>query len=137
MDNSIPGQMNIFDFIPEPQQQHSKVIAKDLKEPEVGEWVESHGAIICHIMRKSYIGKKVIIDKSTQTHKWFRCGILEEYFECRGVMRSVVFTGEKQRHLIDHYEGINIYEPLPWDAYPERMKAIFGRKYVENETQIR
>ena len=44
----LPGQMSIFDLI----------------EPEVGEYVTTHGAVICHIMRPGYIGKKVVYDVS-------------------------------------------------------------------------
>ena len=89
-----------------------------MTEPDVGELVEDHGAVICHIMRPAYIGKKVVIDKSTVSHKWFMCGILEQYIPYEnGLMRSIVFTGHKQRSLITHYPGIEIYEPLPWDAY--------------------
>lgn len=110
------GQMSIFDYMPTLQ-----------KEPEVGEFVEHHGANICHIMRPNYIGQKVVYDCSTYSHKWFRVGILEKYFECRGVMRSIIYVGEKQRILLDHYPGREIFECLPWDAYPERMKTI-GRR---------
>ena len=112
----IDGQMSIFDWMP------------TLKtEPAVGEYVETHGAIICHIMRPHYIGEKVVMDKSTNIHKWYQVGILEKYFNCNGVMRAVVYDGSKQRNLIDFYSGVNIYECLPWDAYPKRMEAI-GRR---------
>lgn len=106
-------QMTIFDWMPTLQQ-----------EPKVGEYVDTHGANICHIMRPSYIGQKVVYECSTQSHEWWRVGILEKYFLCGGVMRSVIYVGEKQRILLDHYKGRDIYECLPWDAYPERMKAI-------------
>ena len=115
------GQMTIFDFMPTVQ-----------TEPDVGEWVESHGAVIPAIMRKSYIGKKVVMDKSTVSRRCYKVGILEKvvpavYYH-NGKMvecdRSIVYDGSKQRNLITHYPGVNIYECLPWDAYPERMKAI-------------
>lgn len=94
-------------------------------EPIIGAWIEEHGAVISHIMRPGYIGSKVVIDQSTQSKAWFRVGILERYFETGGVWRSVVYTGEKQRHLIDHFPGVNIYEVLPWDQYPKRIKSIY------------
>ena len=109
-------QMTIFDWMPTLEQ-----------EPEVGEYVEKHGAVICHIMRKGYIGQKVVYDCSTVSHRWFRVGVLEKYFECRGVMRSVIYVGKPQRILLDHYPGREIYECLPWDAYPKRMEKIYGR----------
>lgn len=108
--------MSIFDWMPTIQ-----------AEPAVGEYVKSHGQNICHIMRPSYIGKKVVYDCSTQAHEWYRVGILEKYFECEGIMRSVINIGERQRILYGHYVGREIWECLPWDAYPERMAAI-GRR---------
>lgn len=106
------GQMTIFDWMP---------TAK--AEPDVGEYVAETGAVICHIMRKGYIGQKILYDCSTESHVWYRCGILEDYFECRGVMRSVIYTGQKQRILFDHCPGREIFECLAWDAYPKRMQT--------------
>lgn len=112
----MKGQLTIFDLLPEL-----------LEEPEIGAYVTKHGANICHIMRPGYIGQKVVYECSTQSHEWFRCGILEKYFEREGVMRSVIYVGERQRILLDHYEGRDIYECLPWNAYPKRIAAI-GRR---------
>ena len=109
----MTGQLSIFDYMP-----------TLLPEPAVGEYVESHGAVICHIMRSGYIGNKVVYDCSTQSHKWFRVGILEKYFENDGVMRSVINVGERQRILFDHYPGREIFECLPWNAYPNRVNNI-------------
>ncbi len=109
-------QLSIFDIMPEAQQ-----------EPEVGAIVEETGAIIPHIMRHGYIGEKILFDCSTQSRTLYQCGRLEKYIPYEGVTRSIIYTGKKQRTLLTHYEGINIYECLPWDKYPERMKAL-GRK---------
>ena len=49
------------------------------QEPDVGEYVKECGAVICHIMRRGYIGRKVLIDVSTRSNTWFQCGILEDY----------------------------------------------------------
>ena len=94
-----------------------------VREPGIGECVKSTGAVIPHIMRSAYIGKKVLYDVSTQSMRCYRCGVLEKYIPYEGKMRSVIFYGKKQRGLVTHYEGVNIYECLPWDAYPERAKA--------------
>ena len=112
----MQGQMTIFDWMPTVQE-----------EPEVGAYVTKHGAVICHIMRSNYIGSKVVYDCSTKSHKWYRVGILEKYFEREGVMRSVIYNGSKQRILYDHYPGREIFECLPWDAYPKRMAAIYKK----------
>lgn len=114
-------QISIFDWMPTLR-----------KEPEVGEWVTEHGQAIPHIMRRSYIGRKVVMDKSTQSMKAYKVGILEkvvtdfywhgeEKVECD---RSIVFDGGKQRNHILHMPGQEIFECLPWDAYPERMNSI-------------
>lgn len=120
--------MSIFDWIPTLQ-----------PEPEVGEYVESHGANICHIMRPSYIGKKVVFDCSTESHKWYKVGILEQIirdhyyqwngsdYEKRPCDRVVIYTGKKERSRISLMPGREIFECLPWDAYPERMGAIGKR----------
>ena len=112
----MTGQMSIFDWMPSLAQ-----------EPRMGSYVEKHGAVICHIMRPSYIGKKVVYDCSTQSHTWYRVGVLEQYIPYEGRMRSIINVGEGQRILLTHYPGREIYECLPWDAYPERMKAIGGQ----------
>lgn len=100
----MTGQMSIFDWMP-----------SALPEYEVGEYVTITGAIIPHIMRPSYIGKKILIDVSTQHMTLYQVGILEKYIPHEGCYRSVVFTGERQRKLITHYPGREIYECRPWD----------------------
>lgn len=110
------NQMSLFDFMP-----------TMMVEPEVGEYVDKCGAVIPHIMRKGYIGSKVLVDKSTQSHDWFQVGILEDVIEHDGRDRSIVYTGKKQRELITHYPGVEIRECLPWDAYERRQDAIYHR----------
>ena len=114
-------QMTVFDWMP-----------TIMQEPEIGTYVEKCGAVIPRIMRKGYIGSKVAVDCSTQSRKCYQVGILEkvipahywhgdQIIECE---RSIIFTGKKQRSLITHMPGCEIFEVLPWDAYPERMAAI-------------
>lgn len=112
----IPGQMSIFDWQP-----------TLLNEPDVGTLIHGAGAVICHIMRNGYIGKKVAFDCGTESMPdLYKVGILEKYFwyEPEKCMRSVIWTGGNHRALINHKFGRNIYEPLPWDAYQDRMAAI-------------
>lgn len=109
----MKGQMSLFDWMPEAQ-----------PEPEIGEWIKDCGAVIPHISIPGYIGKKVAINKSTDWLSWYRVGRLERYFEHEGHMRAVVDVGERQKQLVDLYQGIHLHEPLSWDAYPERNKAI-------------
>ena len=93
-----------------------------LTEPAVGETLSSTGTVICHIMRPAYIGQKVLYNISTQSMRCYRCGILEDYIPYEGRWRSIIYYGKKQRALVTHYAGVEIFEPLPWDAYPERTK---------------
>ena len=97
------------------------------QEPEVGEYTSEFGAVICHIMRSGYIGRKVLVDVSTRGMTMFQCGILEDYIPYEGRYRSIVYTGKKQRKLITHYPGVEIRECLPWDHYEARERAI-GRE---------
>lgn len=99
----MDGQMTVFDWMPEAS-----------PEPDVGEYIERHGQVIPHIMRPRYIGEKVCFDCSTENHRWFQVGILEDYIPHEGRFRSVVYTGKKQRALITHYPGEEIFECLPW-----------------------
>ena len=110
------NQMSLFDFMP-----------TMMVEPEVGTYVKKSGMVICHIMRRGYIGRKVLVNKSTVGNQIYQVGILENVIDIEGRDRSIVFTGQKQRQLITHYPGIEIYEVLPWDAYERRQDAIHHR----------
>lgn len=101
-------QMTIFDCFPD-------LCVKP------GDYVETHGAVICHCMRPAFIGKLVVYDCSTQSHEWFRAGILEDYIPYEGRWRSIIYVGKKQRILLTHYPGKEIYELKPWN-WEERVK---------------
>lgn len=118
-------QLTIFDVLSNVE--HEEHLA--MREPEVGEYVTTTGAVICHIMRPTYIGKKVLYDVSTQSRTLYQCGILEDYFPHEGGYRSVIYYGKKQRALINHRYGLNIFEPLPWDAYLARNDALKRRNF--------
>ena len=128
----MQGQMTIFDWRPDAQ-----------PEPEIGATIREHGQNICHIMRPSYIGKKVCFDVSTESRRnLFLVGVLEgilptyyyhlvgEKYARRDCERAIIYTGQKQRSLVTLHPGREIYECLPWDAYPERTAAI-GRRTDE------
>lgn len=85
---------------------------------KAGEWVSECGAAIPSAMLRSYIGKQVLMDKSTSSQKWYKVGILEnvingrywngrKYEECE---MSIVFDGTNQRNQINHTLGGKIYE---------------------------
>lgn len=96
-----------------------------MNEPEIGEYVRETGAVICHIMRPGYVGRKVLYDCSTESQRnLYRCGILEKYIPYENRMRSIIYVGKPQRILLTHYPGREIYECLPWDAYPARQALL-------------
>jgi hypothetical protein len=107
-----------------------------MKEPEVGAWVKDHGAVICHVMRPAYIGKKVAFDCSTQSMRIFKVGVLEAYIPYENTFRSIIYTGKKQRTLLTHFPGREIYEPLPWDAYPERAALLKQKEFQPEQMSL-
>lgn len=112
-------QMTLFDLF---DLSEEKAGASDIQP---GDYIESHGAAICHIMRPGYIGKLVAYDCSTQNHKWIRVGILRNYIPYEGRWRSIIDVGEGRNHsiLLTHYEGCDIYEVEPWDFEKRRARA--------------
>lgn len=103
---SMNDQINLFEFFPD--------------ELQPGDIITRKGAPIDHISRRSYIGKMVCFDCSTESRKMYRVGILEKYIPHDGTHRSIVYTGERQRSLITHYPGREIYEIEPWDFEKRR-----------------
>ena len=61
----IDGQLSIFDwmedFDPAKEAKQAAGLPEQTEEPEVGQWVYKTGAPIPHIMRRSYIGQKVLM----------------------------------------------------------------------------
>ncbi len=118
--------MSIFDWMPDFEPQ---------KEPKIGEWVYKRGAVISRVMRRSYIGRMVLMDYSTQSQEVYKAGILEdvimgkmwnghEYVECE---MSIVNDGTKTRCQVNHTTGNEIFECLPWHSYEKRESGIFGQ----------
>ena len=103
-------QISIFDWM-----------QSSAPEPNIGDYVKRPGAIICHIMRAGYIGRKILVDVSTEHNELYQCGILENYIPYESFMRSIVYVGDRQRKLITHYPGVEIFECLPLD-YEKRVK---------------
>jgi hypothetical protein len=48
-------------------------------------------------------------------------------------MRSIINVGKPQRILLTHYPGREIYECLPWDAYPARRALLKPKPEPEYE----
>ena len=107
-------QMTIFDLLDMSEEEPGD------SDIQPGDYIESHGATICHIMRPGYIGKMVAYDCSTESHKWIRVGILRGYIPYEGRWRSIIDVGKGRDHfiLLTHYEGCDIYEvpTREWDS---------------------
>ena len=138
MTAAMEGQLSIFDwmedFDPAKEAKQAAGLPEQTEEPEVGQWVYKTGAPIPHIMRRSYIGQKVLMDKSTKSQRCYKVGILEdvitgqywngkEYVTCE---MSIVKDETKQRNQINHTLGGQIFECLPWHSYQKREESIFG-----------
>lgn len=121
------GQLDIFECFPE-------LFRKP--DPEVGEWVEEHGPVICHIMREGCIGHKVVWNCGTESMpNLCRVGILEKvladhYYEYRNgdyiekpCDRVILYTGKKQRSSLLLMPGREIYEVHPW-SWPRNVENI-------------
>lgn len=134
----IDGQLSIFDwmedFDPAKEAKQAAGLPEQIEEPEVGEWVYTRGAPISRVMHRSYIGKKVLMDKSTSSKECYKVGILEdvitgqywngkEYAPCE---MSIVRDETKQRNQINHTLNDQIFECLPWHSYQKREESIFG-----------
>ena len=105
-------QMSIFDCFPDLCLNPGDYVGR-----------ENVGIVICHIMRPSYIGKMVVVDRSTDSREWWQVGILEKYIPYEGRYRSIVYNGSAQRLLITHYPGVEIRElKRPGEKYEDRIR---------------
>lgn len=71
--------------------------------------MRDHGAAICHIMRPSYIGKKIVIDRSEPGCECYQVAILVDYIQLT-TPRAVVNTGKTETEVITFRPGVEIYE---------------------------
>lgn len=92
----------------------------------MGDWVTEHGPVIPHIMRPSFIGELVVIDKSTISHEWYEVGRMEKYIECDGHMRSVIRIGKNHMNYIDDYLKPSIYNGTIYELSPKQYDAVKG-----------
>jgi len=119
----VESQLSLWDLVPEEQ----------LKP---GDYVEEHGPPIPGIMRPHFIGKLVVVDKSTVSTKWYVVGRLEKYIEYEKYYRSIVRIGKNTLNYIDHYKQLpsiyhsEIYEVTPreWDSDKREWVPKFRRQ---------
>lgn len=139
-------QLTIFDIM---AAEDAKETAPESErpEPETGAWIYDHGAVIPHIMRPGFIGRKVAYTCGTQSQpNLFRVGILEKYFynehaKCWRSMPDAMFRyraaalfartecPEVLQGVRDEYEqqDINGYE----SEQKQKTKVVLDDVYIE------
>lgn len=130
----MDGQLSIFDWMEDLEPKEAPPAAGSQEEElEVGQWVLTRGAPISRVMLEGYIGKKVLMDKSTSSRKCYKVGILEEevegtywdgekYSPC---VIAIVRDEGKQRNQINYTLGDSVFECFPWHSYKEREDSIY------------
>lgn len=73
--------------------------------PQPGEYVEAHGKELCFDDLRKYIGKIIIMDKSTENYTWWQAVQVEEiyYNSHENCDRLIYYHGHRQRGLVDDY----------------------------------
>ena len=68
-----------------------------------GTWVESHGRELTFEEITKCVGKIIIMDNSTESHKWFKAVRVEKIYIYpeTGKRRLIYFDGTKQRGMVD------------------------------------
>ena len=68
-----------------------------------GTWVENHGKELSFDEITKRVGKIIVMDKSTENHKWFQAVRVEKIYTYpeTGERRLIYFDGKKQRGLVD------------------------------------
>lgn len=68
-----------------------------------GTWVETHGRELTFDEIAESVGKIIVMDKSTENHKWFQAVRVERIYTDpeSGERRLIYFDGTKQRGLVD------------------------------------
>ena len=76
-----------------------------LDEPEPGQWVTAIGPEISFDDICNRVGQIIILDKSTESHKWYKAVRVERIIwnddsNCR---RLIYYDGARQRGLVNEY----------------------------------
>lgn len=108
MSEQITGQITIDEWLGVDLRPRLKRI-RPRTELRAGEYVKDHGMVICHIMRPSYIGKKIVIDRSEPGRECYQVAILVDYIKLT-TPRAVVNTGKAEVEVITFRPGVEIYE---------------------------
>lgn len=108
MSEQITGQITIDEWLGIDLRPRLKRM-RPRTELRAGEYVKDHGMVICHIMRPSYIGKKIVIDRSEPGCERYQVAILVDYIKLT-TPRAVVNTGKAEVEVITFRPGVEIFE---------------------------
>ena len=71
-------------------------------ESSVGEWVSTHGPELTFDEIAERIGRLIVMDMSTESHKWYQIVQVEKIFTYEdGTRRLIYYSGKRQRGLVD------------------------------------
>lgn len=85
-----------------------------------GTWVETHGRELSFDEVTKRVGQIIVIDKSTESHEWFKIVRVESIFTDyeSGQRRLIYSDGSRQRGLVDErYFPENYTGRFPARAY--------------------
>ena len=68
-----------------------------------GTWVETHGRELTFDEVTQRVGQIIIMDESTESHKWFKAARVERIYTYpeSGDRRLIYFDGVRERGLVD------------------------------------
>lgn len=100
-------QISLFDSIP--------------PELKPGEWVSDHGRELSFDECYERVGELLIIDKSTESHEWFKVVRIEStHVNSDGKRRLVYFDGDRTRGYLDEI----FFRPGYTGRFPERAYEL-------------
>ena len=87
---------------------------------EPGQWVTEHGRELSFEEVTHRVGELIVMDKSTESHRWYQIVRVERIVEAEGTRRLVYFDGKKQRGLV----GEIYFPPAYKGRFPARAYEI-------------
>lgn len=92
MTAAFQGQCTLFDTV------------LDDTELVPGTWVTEHGPELTFDEITQRVGQIIIMDKSTESHAWYKAVLVERIAETEDGRRLIYYDGKKQRGLVnEHY----------------------------------
>ena len=82
-----------------------------------GTYVTEHGKRLTFRDIENRIGKTIIIDVSTESHRWLQAALVERIIDHEGTRRLIYYHGKKQRGLVNAYYFRPDWKPRPVMAY--------------------